>query len=78
LQQQLADVLAATGVPALLVTHDLEEAYRLSDELLVIDHGRVLAQGQPQQVFEQPSELAVARLSGCKNLSRLRPLAGGG
>ena len=77
LQQQLADVLAATGVPALLVTHDLEEAYRLSDELLVIDHGRVLAQGQPQQVFEQPSELAVARLSGCKNLSRLRPLAGG-
>jgi len=77
LQQQLADVLAATGVPALLVTHDLEEAYRLSDELLVIDQGRVLAQGPPQQVFEQPSELAVARLSGCKNLSRLRPLATG-
>lgn len=75
LQQQLADLLQDCQVPALLVTHDLEEAYRLSDELLVMDQGRLLAHGPNHQVFDQPRELEVARLSGCKNFSRVRQLS---
>ena len=75
LQQQLADLLQDCQVPALLVTHDLEEAYRLSDDLLVIDQGRLLAHGPNHQVFDHPRELEVARLSGCKNFSRVRQLS---
>ncbi|MCP9792940.1 molybdate ABC transporter permease subunit [Vulcanococcus limneticus Candia 3F8] len=75
LQQQLADLLQDCHVPALLVTHDLEEAYRLSDDLLVIDQGRILAHGPKHEVFDHPEQLVVARLSGCKNFSRLRPLS---
>ena len=75
LQQQLADLLADCQVPALLVTHDLEEAYRLSDELLVIDQGKLLAQGPNHRVFDNPVDLEVARLSGCKNFSRICPLS---
>jgi len=75
LQQQLDDLLQDCQVPALLVTHDLEEAYRLSDELLVIDHGQLLAQGPKHDVFDQPRDLVVARLSGCKNISRIRQIS---
>ena len=75
LQQQLADLLEECQVPALLVTHDLEEAYRLSDELLVIDQGKLLAQGPNHEVFDHPRDLEVARLSGCKNFSRVYPLS---
>ena len=76
LQQQLADLLHDCRVPALLVTHDLEEAYRLSEDLLVIDRGRILAHGPRHEVFDHPEELVVARLSGCKNFSRVRVLSG--
>jgi len=75
LQQQLTDLLQVCQVPALLVTHDLEEAYRLSDDLLVIDQGKILAHGPKHEVFDQPQNLEVARLSGCKNFSRVRPLS---
>ena len=75
LQQQLADLLQDCQVPALLVTHDLEEAYRLSDDLLVIDQGKLLAHGPNHEVFDQPRDLVVARLSGCKNFSRIRQLS---
>ncbi len=37
LQQLMEELLARSGVPTLLVTHDIDEAYRLSEELLVID-----------------------------------------
>ena len=74
LQQQMADLLNECGVPALLVTHDLEEAYRLCDDLMLLDRGQVLAHGPKHGVFDHPKQLMVARLSGCKNFSALRRL----
>jgi len=74
LQQQMADLLKDCGVPALLVTHDLEEAYRLCDDLIVLDRGQLLDHGPKHGVFDHPQQLIVARLSGCKNFSRLRRL----
>ncbi|MBC1261922.1 molybdate ABC transporter permease subunit [Synechococcus sp. BSF8S] len=71
LQQQMIEQLQHTGVPFLLVTHDIDEAYRMADELLVIDDGRLVAHGPRQQVFQQPQSLAVARLTGCKNITRI-------
>ncbi len=69
LQQWIDDLQRSSGTPILLVTHDIDEAHRLSDELLVLDGGRLVAQGETQQLFAQPGQLAVARLTGCKNLS---------
>ncbi|MCP9785519.1 molybdate ABC transporter permease subunit [Cyanobium sp. N5-Cardenillas] len=85
LQQLMEDLLARSAVPTLLVTHDMEEAYRLCEELLVIDRGARLRQGPRWEVFERPGAVAVARLTGCKNISavqrlgptRLRALAWG-
>ena len=74
--QHLVDTLQrSTGTPILLVTHDIDEAHRLSDELLVIDGGRLIRQGETQELFTHPRQLAVAKLMGCKNLSPIHWLS---
>jgi ABC-2 type transport system ATP-binding protein len=55
------------GVTVLLTTHDLEEAERLADAVVIIDHGRVLAAGTPTELTQagQQDEIrfgAAARL----------------
>ncbi|MCT0199022.1 molybdate ABC transporter permease subunit [Synechococcus sp. CS-1325] len=75
LQQWMEDLQRSTGTPILLVTHDIDEAHRLSDELLVMESGRLLAQGPTRQLFAQPRQLAVAKLTGCKNLSPINWLS---
>ena len=54
----------------LFITHNLEEAYRVCPNLLVVDRGKVIAQGTKQDVFERPGNYRTAQLTGCKNFSR--------
>jgi len=77
LEAQLQETFAAYRRPALLVTHNMEEAYRLGEELLVLSGGRVSAAGAKEQIFRRPPTVEVARLTGCKNFSRARTLAAG-
>lgn len=42
-----------SGVTILLVTHFMDEAERLCDRLVIIDHGRVVAEGTPAELIEQ-------------------------
>ncbi|HVB55024.1 MAG TPA: sulfate/molybdate ABC transporter ATP-binding protein [Candidatus Acidoferrales bacterium] len=72
MEAQLQETFAAYSRPALLVTHNIEEAYRLSDQLLVLSRGRVAAMGAKERIFRCPPSLDVARLTGCKNFSRAR------
>lgn len=43
--------LRADGVTVVLTTHDLDEAQRLSDHVVIIDHGKVLAEGTPTELM---------------------------
>lgn len=65
----VANVSNYRGV-TLFVTHNLEEAYRVCQNLLVIEGGKVIANGAKQNIFEHPPTLSVAQLTGCKNFSR--------
>lgn len=70
MEAQLQETFAAFPRPTLLVTHNIEEAYRLGHELLVLSRGRVAAMGAKEEIFHRPPSLEVARLTGCKNFSR--------
>jgi molybdate transport system permease protein len=75
MEAQLQETFAAYKRPALLVTHNIEEAYRLGEQLLVLSRGRVSASGAKEEIFRHPSTVEVARLTGCKNFSRARALS---
>jgi molybdate transport system permease protein len=77
MEAQLQETFAAYQRPALLVTHNMEEAYRLGEQLLVLSRGRVSASGAKEEIFRRPPTVEVARLTGCKNFSRARALSSG-
>jgi molybdate transport system ATP-binding protein len=55
-------------VPILFVTHNGEEVFALGDEVIMLDAGRILAQGPPHQVMHAPRLETVAHLSGFENI----------
>lgn len=77
MEAQLQETFAAYHRPALVVTHNIEEAYRLGRRMLVLSRGRVAAFGGKDEVFRRPTNVEVARLTGCKNFSRARMVSAG-
>ena len=70
LEAQLQETFAAFGRPVLLVTHNIEEAYRLAGQLLLLARGKVIAFGPKNEIFRHPPTKAAAQLTGCKNFSQ--------
>jgi molybdate transport system ATP-binding protein len=76
--RELAAILAGADVPALLVTHDFEEAAVLADRVAVIDAGRVVQVGSAAELVAAPASAFVADLTGAVVLAgRARPGADG-
>ena len=65
---EVGSLLANFAGPALLVTHNRDEAYRLCREMIVLNDGQVLRAGTTRAVFADPQSVAAARLTGCKNI----------
>ena len=59
---------------SVLVTHNRDEVFQFCDELIILDQGRVIAKGNTHEVFENPKRVQVARLTGCKNISRIEAI----
>ncbi len=76
-ETQLMEILRDYSGVVLYVTHNLEEAYRISRSLLVLAEGKGVACGAKEEIFRRPPTYAVARVTGCKNFSRARPLPDG-
>lgn len=51
----------------LFVTHNMAEAYRLCDRILILNNGSVETLDIKQEVFQRPVSLATAKITGCKN-----------
>jgi molybdate ABC transporter permease protein len=69
-ERQLVETLSTYQGVTLFVTHNLEEAYRVCEKLMVMSGGRAIAFDSKHQIFEHPQSLRVAQLTGCKNFSR--------
>ncbi|MEX2324069.1 MAG: ABC transporter ATP-binding protein [Acidimicrobiia bacterium] len=68
LRRGLATDLAATldgaGVPAIIVTHAIDDAFVLGDRVALLAGGRIVREGTPERVWEAPGTEAAARLLG--------------
>jgi spermidine/putrescine ABC transporter ATP-binding subunit len=65
------------GLTALFVTHDQEEALILSDRIAVMDQGRIVQLGTPQEIYRRPANRFVAGFIGESNLFKARVVAPG-
>jgi molybdate transport system ATP-binding protein len=58
----------ARRIPILYVTHSQREAFALGQRLLLLEGGRIVADGTPEQVMEYPSHERIAQLAGFENV----------
>jgi len=58
----------AHRIPILCVTHSREEVVALGERVIVLDRGRILAQGSPHEVIDAPRQETVAQLAGFENI----------
>ena len=72
LYRELAALRQSVAMPMVLVTHDLHEARRLADRVVILDGGESLQTGTPARVFASPRNSRVAALVGIQNHFRGR------
>ena len=67
LRHELRALQQRIGITAVYVTHDREEALTLADRIAVIDAGRVVQVGAPEEIFHRPASAFVAGFMGADN-----------
>ncbi len=89
LQVELIRIHKATGMTTMFVTHDIDEALRLADRIVIMNAGRIVQHATPIELLEAPandfvrdfigrSEISLKLLSVRTVAERLRPAAAGG
>ena len=68
MREEVAEILRAAGVTALIVTHDREEAFTLADRIAVMRDGEIAQVGRPEELYYQPADRWVAKFVGALNL----------
>ena len=63
-QDDLLDIRRRFGTTIVLVTHDMDEAFRLGDHVAVMSGGRMLQYGPPAQLLTRPADPMVSRMTG--------------
>ena len=63
-REEIVKIQKKTGITTLFVTHDQEEAMSISDRIVVMKDGVLMQQGAPQEVYDDPHSLFVAKFLG--------------
>ncbi|HEY7629986.1 MAG TPA: ABC transporter ATP-binding protein, partial [Thermoleophilaceae bacterium] len=71
LQVELKRIQSEVGITFIYVTHDQDEALTMSDRIAVMDGGRVIQVGAPNEVYDEPDTGFVAGFVGVSNLLEL-------
>jgi spermidine/putrescine transport system ATP-binding protein len=68
MQKELKQLQRTLGITFILVTHDQDEAFAMSDRVVVMQQGRIEQIGTPMEIYEEPVNLYVARFVGDINV----------
>ena len=75
MQKELKQLQRTLGISFILVTHDQDEAFSMSDRVVVMQNGRIEQIGTPLAIYEDPANLYVARFVGDINVLRGKIIA---
>jgi putative spermidine/putrescine transport system ATP-binding protein len=67
LQEELRDLHTRLGTTFVFVTHDQDEALSMSDEIVIVNHGRIMQRGSPKSLYDRPESRFVADFLGRAN-----------
>ncbi|WIG57648.1 MAG: ABC transporter, ATP-binding protein (cluster 13, osmolytes) [Ktedonobacterales bacterium] len=70
LQDELLNVQRGVRKTILFVTHDVEEAFKLGDQIVVMSEGKLVQEGSPIELLAQPASDFVRQLVGADNILR--------
>lgn len=68
MQLEIKRLQRRLGITFVFVTHDQEEAFAMSDRVVVMNEGHIEQIGTPQEIYEEPANLYVARFVGEINI----------
>lgn len=68
MQLELKHLQRRLGITFVFVTHDQEEAFAMSDRVVVMNQGHIEQIGSPQEIYEEPDNMYVARFVGEINI----------
>jgi molybdate transport system ATP-binding protein len=77
LRAELRQILVEQRIPTVMVTHDRTEALTLGDRIVLLVDGRVRQAGSPEEVFDRPTDPAVASIVGVETTHPSRVVAAG-
>jgi molybdate transport system ATP-binding protein len=66
--EDLRRSIQALPIPVLYVTHSRDEVFMLGERMLMIERGKIIAEGTPHQVMSAPRSETVAQLAGFENV----------
>ncbi len=68
LVKHLRNLQSETGIPMIYVTHSATEAMQVGDRMVMIDDGRIIADGVPKELLHAPETVPLAGLTGNENV----------
>ena len=77
-REEIKRIQRETSITTVFVTHDQEEAMSISDEIVVMKKGVVQQTGRPQEVYDNPTNLFVAKFLGTPPINVFEGRAQGG
>ena len=68
MQLEVVNIIEQLGVTCVMVTHDQEEAMTMAHRIAIMDEGRIVQVGTPDEIYEQPANRFAATFVGSVNL----------
>jgi ABC-type Fe3+/spermidine/putrescine transport system ATPase subunit len=68
LLDEIRSILRTTAVPAIYVTHDQDEAFTISERILILHEGKIVRDGSPVEISKHPDSVWAAEFLGLGNI----------
>jgi len=68
MRRELLRIQRETGIASVLVTHDQHEAFVLAEKVMLMNAGRIVQEGTPDELYDRPKTVFAARFMGFENI----------